>query len=251
MHEKAVKNGVRRALKYFRESDRAADVPETFLQRLENVLIEGDNLYEYMRSRAYPTEPLATICHGDFLRNNIAFAYDSNGLATKAMLFDFQTVLYASPMLDLSVFMANSTGYEIRQKHFDEIFRTYYDTVIEHFLDGTALNANDLPDYMRWVHKNVNFLEIHWLIAIARLNSFRYDEFLKEYAIHMPYGFSIAGYFVGMLREPCDLFADDNFERLAEDVLTNGGAAVDHEMQAQIIDMYELHKKFNLNLLDD
>lgn len=149
LHEQMFKNGIHRALKYFRQSDDAANVPDVFLKKLEHVLVEDDNLFEYMRSRSIPNEPMAVICHGDFLRNNIAFAYDNDGLATKAMLFDFQTVLYTSPMLDLCVFMANSTGQEIRKKHFNEIFRTYHDAVIAVFLNRTGLNANDVPDYMR------------------------------------------------------------------------------------------------------
>lgn len=149
LHEKVLKNGIHRALKYFRQSDDGANVPDVFLQKLKHVLVEDDNLFEYMRSRSIPNEPMGVICHGDFLRNNIAFAYDNDGFAIKAMLFDFQTVLYASPMLDLCVFMANSTGHEIRKKHFNEIFRTYHDAVIAEFLDRTGLNANDVPDYMR------------------------------------------------------------------------------------------------------
>lgn len=67
----------------------------------------------------------------------------------------------------------------------------------------------------------------------------------------MPYGFSISAYFVAVLIEPNDLLADGNFERLATDMLTLGGAAVDHEMHAQIIEMYELHKKHNLKLCEE
>lgn len=147
IHEQVVKNGLVRAMKHFRESSDAAYVPEVFLQKLG--MVGDDTVFEYMRSRAIPVEPMAVICHGDFLRNNVAFAYDSNGSATNAMLFDFQTVLYASPLLDLCVFIANSTGHEMRQKHFEEIFRTYHDAVIAHFLDRTALSANDVPEYMR------------------------------------------------------------------------------------------------------
>lgn len=66
----------------------------------------------------------------------------------------------------------------------------------------------------------------------------------------MPYGFSISAYFIAILIEPIDLLSDGNFEKLAADILTLGGAAVDHETHAQIIDMYELHKKHNLKLLD-
>lgn len=148
-HELTIKNSMRRALNHFRQSNDAAKVPETFLQKLEDILVKGDKLFEYISSRAIPVEPMAVICHGDFLRNNIAFAYDNEGLATNAMLFDFQTILYATPMVDVCMFMANSTGHDTRKKHFDEIFRTYHDTVIEQFLERTGLNADSVPENMR------------------------------------------------------------------------------------------------------
>lgn len=143
-----MRNGCTRATNSFRKTANDSDVvTESFLQDIEKLFCE--ELVQFLRAKYAPKEPLAIICHGDFLRNNIAFKYDNDGLATDAMLFDFQTVRYASPMLDLCLFMAISTGYEIRQKYFDEIFRTYYDAVIAEYLKKTNLNGNDVPDFMR------------------------------------------------------------------------------------------------------
>lgn len=79
--------------------------------------------------------------------------------------------------------------------------------------------------------------------------SFSYDEFLREYAIQMPYGYLIGAYFTAMLLESCDFL--NTFERLPSLIWTLGGDVADRETQAQILEMYELHKKFNLKLLDD
>lgn len=50
-------------------------IPEKFLKRIEE---QSDRCWEYQKECVQPHEPLATICHGDFLRNNIAFKYDEN-----------------------------------------------------------------------------------------------------------------------------------------------------------------------------
>lgn len=48
-------------------------IPEEFLQKIEQL---SDDPWEYLKKCSQPVEPLATICHGDYLRNNIAFQYD-------------------------------------------------------------------------------------------------------------------------------------------------------------------------------
>lgn len=50
-------------------------VPESFLKRIEELC---QNPWQYMKEKAQPKEPLANICHGDYLRNNICFQYDKN-----------------------------------------------------------------------------------------------------------------------------------------------------------------------------
>lgn len=54
-----------------------------------------------------------------------------------------------------------------------------------------------------------------------------------------------------MLLESCDLLAGNAFEKLPSLIWTLGGDVADRETQAQILEMYELHEKFNLKLLDD
>lgn len=50
-------------------------VPEDFLTKIDE---KADTCWEYMKEMVKPQEPLATICHGDYLRNNIAFQFDTN-----------------------------------------------------------------------------------------------------------------------------------------------------------------------------
>lgn len=139
--------GIRRATFSVRASkDTQNIVPETFLKRLEEIMYGA---LEYRKRQLRPIEPMAIICHCDYLRNNIAFRYDDDGKAIEAMMFDFQTMSYASPMIDLCTFMANSTGHEVRNKHFDTIFAAYHESLITHFLTATNWNENDIPDFLK------------------------------------------------------------------------------------------------------
>lgn len=148
-----LRNAAKRATSSLRKTtDESNVVTESFLMDFEKLF--GEEADRFLDAKWKVKEPLAVISHGDFLRNNIAFRYDNDGLAIEAMLFDLQNVRYGSPMLDLSVFMAISTGYEVRQKNFDEIFRTYYDAVIEQFLKRTNLNADEVPDHMRYFNES-------------------------------------------------------------------------------------------------
>lgn len=142
-----LKLGIQRAIQTLRQSNENI-VPDAFLERLQHIMA---NTYFYQRKCVQPTEPMAIICHGDFLRNNIAFRYNDDGHATDAMLFDFQTLRYASPMVDLCTFMANSTGRDIRDKHFSEIFDAYHRTLTKHLLAATKWSQVDIPDYLKYV----------------------------------------------------------------------------------------------------
>lgn len=139
--------GIRRATNSVRASNESRlAVPEEFLRRLQSVTYEG---LAFRRKYFEPVEPIAIICHGDFLRNNLAFRYDAHGNPTDAMMFDFQTLCYTSPMLDLVSFMAVSTGWKVRCVNFHDIFTVYHEHVISHFLQKSKWSETDVPDYLK------------------------------------------------------------------------------------------------------
>lgn len=65
------------------------------------------------------------------------------------MMFDFQTLRYSSPMIDLAVFLANSTGTDIRSTHFSFIFKTYHEEVIKTLMFKLNKNRNEISDIFR------------------------------------------------------------------------------------------------------
>lgn len=55
--------------------DLKRQIPEEFLHKIDEL---SNDPWPYLQAQVQPREPLAIICHGDFLRNNIAFKYDEN-----------------------------------------------------------------------------------------------------------------------------------------------------------------------------
>lgn len=70
------------------------------------------------------------VIHRDLWSNNILLKKQANS-KMHAMIIDFQTVLYSSPMLDLSSLMFFNTTRAFRNNHTTEIIEFYYKTLQE------------------------------------------------------------------------------------------------------------------------
>lgn len=221
-----MKAGPVRALKVTRESIFNESIPEEFLQKIAKLAADP---WEYSKKSVKPEEPLAVICHGDYLRNNIAFKFadgEHPDKPTHAMMFDFQTLRYASPMIDLAVFIANSTGYDVRQKHFETIFKTYHDELVQTLCSIIKANPADLPQH------------------------YSYESFLKEFTRYYIYGFLIATSFLMILHEPLENpfeMEEWTMEETLQDTMTRGGAKLDREFAGMVYEMYKLHQRFDMD----
>jgi thiamine kinase-like enzyme len=143
------------------------------LDRLKNRLEHAGQYLAYLME---PKEPLAVLCHGDFCRNNMLFRYDS-GKPSDAVICDFQNVKYASPAIDLSLFMYLNTSSELRNQHWDDLFGEYHATMtrtLARILDCSVEEL--LPDY-------------------------GLDEFQKDFVVHGFYGYMICSFFLSKMME--------------------------------------------------
>lgn len=70
-----------------------------------------------------------------------------------------------------------------------------------------------------------------------------------EYAKYMPFGLSVAASFLDHLHEPREhSIWKPTVEELVRNVFDRGGRAVDDELRALVIDIYNLYTKLNLTL---
>lgn len=142
-------------------------IEESFISRYCKII---SDFVAFGRKMVAPVEPLATLCHGDYLRNNIAFKYAEVDVSMRndtsmvsiciaiflqsaekpieALMFDMQTMRVSSPMLDFATFLSLSTYAAVRCKHFDEIFEEYYTNLVRAFKEHT--NEEQIPEYLRY-----------------------------------------------------------------------------------------------------
>ncbi|XP_034120059.1 uncharacterized protein LOC117578585 [Drosophila guanche] len=201
-------------------------VDEDFVKKF--VFLISDSV-KYGRQRVAPREPLATLCHGDYVRNNVAYKYDDKEEPQEIMMFDYQTLRVSSPMIDLSVFLAISIYADVRYTHFDSIFDDYCTALYDSYRKHTK---DEVPEFMNRT------------------------ELLKEYIRFLPYSVSITSCFLFELVEPSGLSSEEMFknemsdEKVIERTMKTGGELVDREIANQLKEMFELSRKYNVPIED-
>ncbi|XP_004537507.1 uncharacterized protein LOC101449317 [Ceratitis capitata] len=203
-------------------------VDKEFLSKFQKMI---RNYIEFGKRMVAPVEPLSTLCHGDYLRNNIAFKYAKvNGSEEpiEALMFDLQTMRVSSPMIDFTTYLSLSAYTEVRHKHFDEIFEQYYNQLVGSF--KRIAQETEIPDYL------------------SR------DSLLREYGRVMPLGVSIASHFLMQLVEPNTEAMGDMLirqftpEEVRDDTFKRGGEELDRETSHQVKELYDRVKKDNIDI---
>ncbi|XP_014259149.1 uncharacterized protein LOC106672323 [Cimex lectularius] len=135
---------------------------------LLNQLLEKTNGLKAMVEKLFePEEPFAVLCHGDFNRNNVFFKYE-NGKPVDVKFFDLQTPRYTTPSLDLAFILYMNTTKELREKHWDDMLRCYW--------DGFTAVLTELP--------------------------FDFDQFHRHFAKTAIYGYIPCSFFLPYMMEP-------------------------------------------------
>lgn len=107
------------------EEENRSDLAEKFKQKA------GDDLAETILALASSESaaPYAVICHGDLTVNNTMFSKDENGRPIAVQLFDLQFTRYSSPIIDLVLYLFCATTKQLRDEHYDEFLKIYYDSL--------------------------------------------------------------------------------------------------------------------------
>lgn len=111
---------------------RGQNYDASFCDKMETCL---SNAFDtVMRKTIQPLEPLATLCHGDFMLSNILFKTEDDG-QYRPMLIDFALITYSTPVVDLSTYLHLCCSNEMRREKFSEIMQAYHDALQEYLLD--------------------------------------------------------------------------------------------------------------------
>ncbi|XP_020803018.1 uncharacterized protein LOC110179740 [Drosophila serrata] len=204
-------------------------IDEKFVRHLF-FLIADYNLYG--RQRVAPREPMCTLCHGDYVRNNVAYKYidQEEQEPREIMMFDYQTLRVSSPMIDLSSFLAISVYADVRYPNFDDIFERYCSSLHNSYLEHSK--DSDIPAFMSRA------------------------ELLKEYVRFLPFGIFITATFLMSLVEPLDMSQDEMFalqltdEEIIERSMKQGGEIVNREVAHQVKEMLELSQLCGVSIDD-
>ncbi|KAJ8708561.1 hypothetical protein PYW08_009943 [Mythimna loreyi] len=84
--------------------------------------------YKSLIAAATQTGDTGVISHGDSWTNNFLYKY-VEGRPIDAMIIDFQLARCASPVLDLSFMIYACTSQDLREKHYDELLKYYYEVL--------------------------------------------------------------------------------------------------------------------------
>ncbi|XP_073812340.1 uncharacterized protein isoform X2 [Musca autumnalis] len=218
-----LQTGIERAIKktneYFKE------VPQEFLEKFRKLFIKP---MAYNRELVKSREPYVTLCHGDYLRNNVAYRYDAgSGRPLAIMMFDLQTLRVCSPMYDLTFFLALSTLAEVRYKYFKQIFESYCQQLKESY---EKFAGESLPQYLS------------------------FEVLLREYVKFLPHCILIAAAFLLEMVEPHGLSGEQLLnseptdEEIVHDIMNRGGEIVDRELAHQMKELYDLAMKYNVDI---
>ncbi|KAJ4448877.1 hypothetical protein ANN_00268 [Periplaneta americana] len=155
-----------RAVEYFA---RGKGVDQTVVKKLKDKFSKCSELLVQLLT---PKEPLTVMCHGDFCRNNMMFRYDDCGKPCEVKFFDLQVVKYASPCIDLSLFAYLNMSSELREQHWDDLFKEYHTSVI-----------NNLAEILGCPVDNVT-------------ENYSLEKFQKDFSDHAVYGFLHSSFFL-------------------------------------------------------
>jgi hypothetical protein len=101
-----------------------------------------------IRQLLVPKEPLAALCHGNFNMKNILFRHDTYKKPTAVKFTDFQNVHYASPAVDLSLFLFMNASPELRADKWDDLFSAYHRNLLKAISEFLNCPEDELlPEY--------------------------------------------------------------------------------------------------------
>lgn len=106
-------------------------------ERAQKFLTDG-SLYDKMAKFTHARNRYSVIGHGDcWVPNFLIHSTKLDGLEipVKAKMIDFQLARFASPVIDISFFIYSCTTEELRAQHYDDLIKTYHNSLSQLITD--------------------------------------------------------------------------------------------------------------------
>ena len=106
-------------------------------ERAKKFLCEG-SIYDKMVKLTHTRNRYSVIGHGDCWTPNFLIhstKFDGREIPVQAKMIDFQLARYASPVIDIAFFIYSCTTEELREKYYDNLIKTYHETLTEFIKD--------------------------------------------------------------------------------------------------------------------
>lgn len=141
--------------------------------------------------------PLAVLCHGDYLRNNVLFRYEK-GKPVDLKMVDLATCKLTSPVVDLAMVLYINADQEMRKKHWDDLIDAYYtalrdtfpknkvpskDSILAEFKGKTLVGYFVASCFLNCLIADDNDMPTFWDLLPEEYKSFPYTDLPPEVCI--------------------------------------------------------------------
>ena len=109
------------------------------------------------------------------LPHRAGFDFQETGVPEELCLIDFQVMRYASPVLDISYFLFNSTTKDLRDEYYDDFMRNYHRDLCK-FLEELGVDAAEKVPWELFQEELRQFGAYGWGMAMLVIPLFLADK---------------------------------------------------------------------------
>lgn len=114
------------------------------------------------------TGAASVITHGDVWQNNLMFRCDADGKPIEICFLDWQVCRHVSPIIDIVYFMFCCTTKELRDLHYENLLKIYYESLAAHTKKYDSMNTFLLSQfYLYSIEQSFLLLKLFFFFVLG------------------------------------------------------------------------------------